>query len=324
MQDLYPSLSMMTSAFFYSLQYLDVRTMVDVYPIWTIIFFRGASGVVSTLILLGIGRIRPVSIHRWALHRRGVLGGLSILCGFHALDFLNLSIATTILSLAPLWTGIFHRCVRQQEWRVPDTIGSFLCLVGLVIMSYPGFHEKSPHFKMGFGLAMLSSLFTAAVNLTLYDIRDEHPLMLTFYSMLYCLLMSTGGFLWEMSVSSSSLWMPSLDLFQLTLTGLLSVLSQACKNYAIQNTKSLGVVVWRYLDIPFSILWDMVILQTHPLVTTWIGIGIILLGCLLRILPVNEDSCSGSRQTTDRSRHVGIDERCCARIESGIAAPLPG
>ena len=280
-QDLYPSASMMTSAFFYSLQYLDVRTMTNVYPIWTIVFFRGASGVLSTLILMCI--CRPTIVTSWALHRRGLLGGLSIVCSFHALRYLNLSIATSILSLSPLWTGVFNQCHRRQEWRMIDTVGSLLCIMGMLVLSYPGFHEKSPHFEIGFVAAMLSTLFTAGVNVTLYDIREEHPLMLTLHSMVYCLMMGICGFAWEMSMtSSSSSLVLSLQLLQLTTTGALSVLSQVFKNYAIQNASGLGVVVWRYLDIPFSVVWDMVLLHNHPSPMVWIGIVIIGIGCLLR------------------------------------------
>jgi drug/metabolite transporter (DMT)-like permease len=151
----------------------------------------------------------------------------------------------------------------------------------MLVLSYPGFHEKNPHFEIGFVAAMLSTLFTAGVNVTLYDIREEHPLMLTLYSMVYCLMMGTCGFAWEMSTASSSLVL-SMQLLQLTTTGALSVLSQVFKNYAIQNATGLGVVVWRYLDIPFSVLWDMVLLHNNPTPMVWIGIAIIGIGCLLR------------------------------------------
>jgi drug/metabolite transporter (DMT)-like permease len=274
------SMSMVISAFFYSLQYLDVHSMVEDYPTWTIVFFRGVSGVVSAGVLMTVCRVE--GSNTWMLHRRGVLGGLSIVCSFHALRLLNVSIASTVLATSPLWTCLMNRCFcLHQKWRRVDTLGSMVCIGGLVVLSYPGFRANNSEFQVGFVMAVLSAIFTAAVNITMREIKDQHALVLSLYSMFYCTLFGVTGFVLETMRHPIQ---PSTNLIQLVSTGGLSILSQSFKNYAIQHSDGLGVIVWRYLDIPFSVMWDGIVFHHLPSMMEWIGIVIIMIGCLLPLL----------------------------------------
>jgi drug/metabolite transporter (DMT)-like permease len=285
-----PSCYMMIAAFFYSLQYLDVKTISSYYGIWMIAFSRGITSLFLCVVSLAIQKKRVSSNHfeifgkkKKSLLARGILGGLAISSSFLAIKYLNLSIATVIISTSPILTCIMSYFFQQTNWTKWDTLTVFICFTGLVIISIKGFTQQVKNFRIGFLAAICSSFFTALVNITIHDIKDENTLTITLYSMGSCSLITLPGLFYE-SLDKDFVFDANIHIFQLCLAGVLSFSAQFLKTKSIQLSENLGIIVLRYLDIIFCILWDIFLLGSTIDIYNGIGIICIFTGCCLKII----------------------------------------
>jgi len=213
---------------------------------------------------------------------RGILGGLSIICSFSAVVNLNLSIATVILSTSPILTGILS-CIIDREktkWSLMNTLSIITCFIGLFIISIKGFHSEVHNFLLGFLMALSSSFFSALVNVTINEIKDENTLTISLYSMTVCTLITFPKMIYEIIHETD---FPIIKTTQLCVTGILSLIAQYLKTKSIQMSDNLGIIVFRYFDVIFSLLWDLLILKTTLYTFDYIGITCILIGCCMML-----------------------------------------
>ena len=281
-------LIMIFSAFLYSLQYLDIKTIQEYYSPWTVAFGRASSGTLCALSLMAFLNKRPFFGNNLSkLLLRGALGGASFLCAFGAVENLNLSTATVMNSLAPFYTAIYAcQFLKEDKWHKYDSCGLVFCLSGLLMISFQGFMvSENPRFLLGMVYGMFSSLFGAAVNITISELKNEEACIISFYTMFIGLLMSVPGLIVEQTREPLE-WTWSFQILQLFLTGFLSFSAQWLKTKAIKESKNLGVILFRYLDIVFCLIWDLSILHTDVSFLEGMGILLILLGCVLRSMTV--------------------------------------
>jgi len=295
---------MIFSALSYSLQYLDLKTTGG--TVWQSSFWRGVSGTTTALILhlLWISRNRNMATNfcgeqKMALHTRGVLGGIAFLGSMTALYFLDLCVATTLLSLSPIWTGccyyvVFHR---QQVMRgrititMPapagepfskiEMIGVVICVHGLLLIGWDHlFHYqqgKPIPFLIGVLAAGGSTFCQAIVNLSIRSMSTESPPLISLYPMLYTTAIAFPGVLYESIHLPVSIhhWM------RIIAAGVLAVVAQLFRVTALQRSKNIGVTLWRFLDVPFSIILDRWVLGTPFRLATVLGVLLVSMGCVM-------------------------------------------
>ena len=292
-----PSIYMFLSAFFYSLQYLDIKSISDYFGIWLITFFRGATSLIISLACLCISykfdpELNILGKRKKLLLIRGFLGGLSIICSFLAVKNLNLSIATVILSTGPILTGIMSCYFKKDSWTRLNTFSLLICFSGLLIISIKGFKDQITNFFIGFFSGILSSLFTAMVNITINEIKDENTFTITLYSMSACIILTIPGLIYE--ITKENIFINNsvnrvlnnnvnrvFNITQLCLSGIFSFSAQYLKTRAIQISENLGIIILRYFDVVFCLLWDLFILKSKLYLYDYIGIALIFFGCFL-------------------------------------------
>lgn len=272
------SLWMILAAFFYALQYGNVKLLHEhsEATLWPILLYRGVVGTGIALIislvhwgwcggaLLGEAPIKLLG--------RGVLGALSITFSFLGLLYLRLSVATALLSSAPLWTAVLVLLFSNKEWtwRWTSTVGALVCLSGILLVfldSPENTHEKA---WLGVILCLMSSFLNALVHVALYELKNEHPWTISLYPMACTVLLTAPPTFWlhEYPKPSVGLW----------ITGVFSMAAQLCRTKALQETRDMGVVVLRYLDVPFSLLLETLFFKTSMNWKTGVGVGMIVLG----------------------------------------------
>ena len=283
---------MVMAAAFYALQYFNVKRLQTSQSVWTITTYRGLVGLALALSMavLRVPR-RPWGQQPGKLVIRGILGALSVMGTFLGLGYLPLSVASALLSTTPLWTGMLVTlrvpgcefcCMETPPWNRRHTVGALLCFGGIVLISSsPREVEPSSststhasHAWRGVLLCLASSFLNALVNITLPQLVEEDPWIITLYPMLLTVVISLPWAL-PLSFHGTSPWVG--------LTGVWSVGGQVCRTIALQHTKDMGVVMLRYLDLPFSILLDVFFFKTTLSPWTWWGIASVVVGGLSRI-----------------------------------------
>jgi len=275
---------MMTSAFCYSLQYLDVKSISPYFGIWMITFFRGVCSLLLSLSGMLISRhldpeFQMLGNKKKLLLVRGIFGGLSIICSFLAVKNLNLSIATVIVSTGPIFTGLMSCICKKNNWATINTISLIICFSGLLIICTKGFKDRIANFFIGFIAALSSAIFSALVNITINEIKDENTFIITFYAMSACILLTFPGMVYETLTHNYFDHSTFLLKIQLCFTGIASFSAQYLKTRSIQISDSLGVIIFRYFDVIFCLVWDVFILNSKLYVYDYVGITLILLGC---------------------------------------------
>jgi len=272
------SLMMVSSAFLYSIQYLDVK-MISFFGPWTISFFRGATGTIVSLLLAVLYVDNVLGKKKKELLIRGVLGGLSLVTSFIAVINLDLHIATVIVATSPLWTCLF---AKKQTWKPRYTLASIACIGGLFLSLYTKDYNNK-HIIIGIIAALCSSILTSAVNVMVFEVKEEDTIVIVFYSMTCCLLISSPGMIYEQLHPNGNIVLRSSSLCQfieLSLAGIFSFLAQSLKTRSIQLSNNLGIIILRYMDIIFSSIWDVVVFKNKIDTLDIIGMVIIIISCI--------------------------------------------
>jgi len=293
------SFAIILSAFFYSLQNLNVKMLIPLYSIWTITLFRGLCSAIISIFLILIFNIRPVlGQQKRKLVIRGMLGSLAILFGFVSLEYIDLSLATILLSTSSVWMAVIASMYFTKEWHWFSNIGVLLILGGISMLTMDNMF-KFNHL-IGIGFAFLSSIFSAAANLTIRDIKEESSIIITLYAMSLCMIFCAPGFFMKLPLIYDS-W----RIFELMGTGIFSFIAQTLKNRALQSTENLGILLLRHLDILFSLLWDTLLYKRKFNRLEIVGITLVLIGCFTWKLKISfirgisaESKDEGSREET--------------------------
>lgn len=269
---------MILSAFFYSLQYLDVKSSGKHFGAFTIAFYRS---LVGFFIALGICLlyIKPViGYQTQKLSLRGLLGGLTVIFAFYSVLNLSLPVSTVITSTSPVWTALLSFVLGRKNWNIADTVSLILCFSGIISITFTHFKDPSKNFILGVLSGFISAFLQGTVNIIIKDIKDESTYVITMYSMFGCLVLSLPGLIMENNTPKMA-GVPSL-----CSTGVISFLAQMLKTKAIQLSNSLGVIILRYCDVIFSIVWDHVIYKNTLSTLETVGIILIIVGCLLSVV----------------------------------------
>jgi len=147
------------------------------------LFYRAIFGLPVVLLWVltsqGIGALgtrRP-----WAHAGRCALGIASILCTFQALIILPLADATTISFTAPAFATILSWLVLHERVGIHRWLAVLLGFVGVIIVIQPGGSAATVPLE-GVGVALLGALGTAAVVITLRQLRHtEHVAAIVFW-----------------------------------------------------------------------------------------------------------------------------------------------
>jgi drug/metabolite transporter (DMT)-like permease len=169
-----------------------------------------------------------------------------------------------------------------------DTLGSLICVGGIVLMSYDGIlqhQETITEFYQGFLSANAAAFINALINISIYGVREESSFTIVGYAMFFGTLTAIPGLIIGTTRDNIAFWNASNNTLKLWLaligTGSLSVSAQLLKTKAIQDShENIHVVLVRYIDIPLSIAWDSLFFGSSFTRNEILGIACIFIGVL--------------------------------------------
>jgi len=212
------------------------------------------------------------------LMMRGILGGMTSAASFYTMRHLDISTATIILSMTPIASALLS--VRSgMPWKTTDSVSICLSLSGIVILMVP---SKSELLGVAAGIA--ATILHACVNVTLHDIRGEDPVVISAYSMMSCLLFSLP---WVCMMRNHDLMLElnktSWTMVEWMGMGVISTVAQTLKTMAIQYSETMGVLIFRYMDVFFSMIWDLSIFHRPFHLYELMSFTLIAGGCVIQI-----------------------------------------
>jgi drug/metabolite transporter (DMT)-like permease len=283
---------MIVSAFLYSLQNVDARFSGNIFGFWTMCVFRGIVGSVVCICLLFLERnkgdydLATLSVNRNIplLLLRSVLGGATIITSFFAILKCDLSTTTIITATSSLWTALIGHiiCPDKYRWEFHDLLIALWCIGGIVVMSSGKSHDG--YYYIGVISAVSSSILQAGVNLTIKQLDTESPAWVALWGMGGSLVLGMPGLIYEITTQKPHFSDATLIEWEsLASTGFLSATAQYFKTYSIQISGSMSILILRYMDAIFSVVWDIVIFHEKLRWQIIAGMLIILSGCLTKL-----------------------------------------
>ncbi|OPL08138.1 MAG: hypothetical protein AVO33_01775 [delta proteobacterium ML8_F1] len=277
----YKGVSMiLLSTLFFALMALSVKA-VSHYPLYQIVFFRGAFAVVFYPLYNTIRKIPLYPNHVRYVFLRALLGTLGIYSYFFAIGRLSVSNAVILNKLSPFFVIVFSFLLLGEKIHSHQTLSILLALAGAVLVIKPvGDFEV-----IGSLLAVFSAIFGGVSYVILRYLRDyDKPETIVFVFALVNLV-STLPFLgiYGFVVPRSE------DMLPLFAVGFSATLAQTFLTYGYRFASASRISIYSYADVIITTVASVFLFNEIPDSISLIGTGVILLSIYISFYKTGED-----------------------------------
>ncbi|CAG8960209.1 hypothetical protein HYFRA_00012726 [Hymenoscyphus fraxineus] len=234
------------------------------------------------------------------------------------LEYTSVASSTILTSMSSIWTLIFGAMFRVEAFSYKKLVGVLASLTGIILISSVDLSRENndenrgnfPHKTknqiaigdaMAFGSAIMYGVYAIVMKKRIgNEDRVNMPLFFGLVGLFNCLLLWPAFFIlhftgveeWEMP-PTGKIWLIVLA------NSLSSFASDYCWAYAMLLTTPLVVAVGLSMNIPLSLIGQMILSKQYSSALYWVGAGIVLLSFLF----VNHES--KDEEEEGRTRDVG-------------------
>lgn len=219
-------------------------------------------------------KLNPFGNNKKSLFLRGFFGTIALTCYFFTIQNMPLASAVTLQHLSPIFTAILAFLILGEKI-APIQILFFLLAFGGVAL-VKGYDERvdTLYFILGIVAAVFAGLaYTFVRKLG----KTDHPIVVVFFFPLVAIP--------AMLVFSAFNWVTphGMDWVYLLLMGICTQVGQLYMTKALHTEKANKVIILKYLNIIYALIFGFFILgETHGFYTL-IGIGLVLSGIVLNV-----------------------------------------
>lgn len=264
---------MLLAGIFFALMNVSVKLIPHI-PAIEIVFFRSLISLVFSFLMLKDLGVPVFGKNKKLLVIRGVVGSIGLISFFYTLQHIPLASAVTIQYLSPLFATLLGIFIVKERVRPIQFIYFGLSFLGVMIIQ--GFDPRIDLFYTGIGI--LSALFSGLAYTVIRRLNtSEHPLVIIFYFPLVTLPFA--------SVISFFSWVKpeGTDWLILLWIGICTQIAQYFMTLAYQKSNVSRVSSLSYLGIVYALLFGFIFFQENFGWTSYLGMGIVLLGILLNL-----------------------------------------
>jgi len=268
-----------------------------------IVFFRNLIGIFIILYAL---KHTPPKLTGGKIHllfTRGLFGFFAMILFFYTITVIPLGEAITLNKTSPFFVTILAFFLLREGLTLRTAIALCIGFLGIVLIAKP----LGISFSYAHMLGVLGGFFAAAAYTTIKkikDIYDSRVIVLSFVGMgtlLPALLFLIAPYI-NPPVAVSFLFPKFIMSLQasvwalIVLMALISTLSQwlLTKAYSATNLSIVGVI--SYTNIPFAIGFGFLLGDKFPDISTFIGIGLIVLGGILVSVKGTSENSSNTQR----------------------------
>ena len=257
----------------FSLMDLIVKWSDD-YPVGQVLFFRGFCGIIPILFLIPKDRYfdfykttRPV------LHFKRCLAGLIALVSiFVALRNLPLATVVSISFAAPIFITIFSIFLLNEKVGLYRWMAVLVGFLGIIFITEPGFSALNVYYIY----PIIFCLGLSYVAIAIRKLSSTEPAwLISFFFSFSIMLLSFLSFYQG--------WiLPSLiDLFLLSMVGILGGLANLWLSQSYQYSEVSLVSPLKYLGLVFAIIFGYFIWNEIPTSKTLLGALLVIVSSII-------------------------------------------
>ena len=245
------------------------------YPTFELIFFRSVTSMIIAYLYLKRYKIPVWGNQKSLLLIRGVLGTTSMVLFFLAVHYISLGSAVTLRYISPLFAALLAIFLLKEKIKAIQWLFFSVTFFGVVLIK--GFDPSVS--LIGFTIALLSALFSAAVYIFLNKIgHGDHPVVVVFYFMLLATAIGLVG------VAFTDWKLPILaDLPGLLALGTLGFLAQLFMTKAFRTYEANMVAPIKYVEVLFTLSLGVFVFDESYTFLSLLGIALIIVGLVANI-----------------------------------------
>jgi len=265
-----PLILMTLSAFFFSLMSWLAKVAQESLPVIEVVFFRS---FFAALVLLAIRRRRKKAGEPfWGrqqrlLFIRGVLGTISLILYFYALDGLPVADAMLLNQCSPIFVLFLAYYFLAEPVRIDQVAILPVTLAGIALILEPQFAVFGVHGLAGVG----SALVAAGVYVCIRKMSgSEAPEVIVLYFTASASVFSLPAMLVYFVLPAPLTWLVLVGV------GLLSVVAQLFMTSAFRFDRAGRVAMGGAMGPVFAAFWDFLYWRRIPAWSTLLGAALIL------------------------------------------------
>ncbi len=265
---------MLVAAFVFSLMGVCVKFAAEHYNAIELVAYRGLVSIVITFIWarsLGVSlKTQRIGMHAW----RGLIGAISLLAWFYALQYLPLATAMTLNYMSSVWVAAFlvgGALMYGKSEKQGALFATVLAGFGGVIMVLRPAIEQN---QLWAGLIGMMSGITAAlayIQVTALSRAGEPEARVVFYFALAAALLGLVGVMF----SGFSSWSTKHAIWILPI-GILASMGQLCMTRAYASGATMLVANLQYSGIVFAAILGVIVFGDRLPLIAWSGMAVIL------------------------------------------------
>jgi S-adenosylmethionine uptake transporter len=265
---------MLVAAFLFALMGVCVKFASLHYNAIELVAYRGAVSVVITFLWAKSLKVSLATklpgMHAW----RGLIGAISLLAWFYALQYLPIATAMTLNYMSSIWIAAFlvggallYGKTNQQGALFATVLAGF---GGVVMVLRPAFEAN----QLWAGLIGMMSGMTAALaylQVTALSRAGEPEARVVFYFAVASLILGAVG----VAFTGYSSWSLSHAIWILPI-GILAVGGQLCMTRAYASGATMLVANLQYSGIVFAAILGVIVFGDRLPLIAWAGMLVIL------------------------------------------------
>lgn len=217
---------------------------------------------------------------------RGVVGAVTLIFVYYSVSTLPLAEATVLQYLHPVFTAVLALFILKEVIQRSTVTCIVMSLIGLFIIIQPNIQlsdsvltgaEQYPWLSIGSGILGAFGSSVAYILVKKLTVTDDSSVII-FYFPLVALPIS-------LVLLGSDFVMPTLPaLGLLILVGIFTQIGQVGLTKAFNCDDANKASAYAYVQIIFSVAIGWVYFSEVPIITTFIGGGLIMFGALVNVL----------------------------------------
>jgi drug/metabolite transporter (DMT)-like permease len=245
------------------------------FPTLQIVFFRALGSLMITFIYLKKQRINQWGNQKQLLIYRGIVGVTSMILFFWGVHYISVGSAVTLRYIAPLFAGLLAVIYLKETIKPLQWLFFISAFLGVYLIK--NYDTSGSNF--GVFLVLLAAFFSAVVYVLISKIGNkDHPVVVVHYFMLIATLVGGVGslFFWR----SPSLY----ELILLSSLGIFGFFGQLYMTKAFQNAEAHMVAPFKYVEVIFTLLFGVFILQENYELLHLVGTFLVIVSLVFNVL----------------------------------------
>ncbi len=254
-----------------------IKQITDDVPLEQIIFLRNAMGLALLLPWLFNKGIQRLHTKRISMHiLRGIVGVSAMVCMFYAWGHLPLAQAALLKQTSPLFIPIIAYLWLEERIGIKTIVALFIGFIGVLLIINPDAQQSD--FNFAIIVAIIGAILAGVAKVSIRKMRDtETPGRIVFY---FALIGTIASVIPAMLAWVDLNWMQWAYMAGIALFSTIGQLLLS-KAYGLAPAGQLGP--YTYTSVAFAALFGWLIWSEVLVISTWIGIFIIVFAGILAI-----------------------------------------